>query len=62
MQPEFLDNDYVQIMFAQDGVQFLLYPPAFGYAMACDQAVVKVPYADVKPLMDPRAVALIPGG
>ncbi|TDQ04073.1 serine/threonine-protein kinase [Labedaea rhizosphaerae] len=62
LEPEYLRDNTVQVMYAGDGMQFLIAPYSFGYPMACSMTVVSVPYAQLRPLMDVHAAALIPEG
>ncbi|EHR48526.1 protein kinase family protein [Saccharomonospora marina XMU15] len=63
MSPRFLTEPYtagggdpaVQTGFTADGVEFLVYAPAFGHAMACDFKSYVVPYREVEALMTRHA-------
>lgn len=51
----------IQTGFTADGVEFLVYAPAFGHAMACDFQSYVVPYREVEELMTPHARDVLTG-
>ncbi|GAB2837894.1 hypothetical protein GCM10027176_47880 [Actinoallomurus bryophytorum] len=64
LRPKTVDNDdketrALDLMPTGTGVQFDVMPPVLGYAFACSETVVTVPYAQISDLVRPDVLALV---
>jgi hypothetical protein len=66
ISPSGVDSDdnearYMDLMPTRTGIEFNVQPYKIGYAMACDESFVTVPYAKISDLMAPGIPASVQG-